>query len=327
MNIPPTFIYPNDNDPSKINKFVNRYCSETLRQLSVDAFDENLFTGMTKPFEKVEILSVGGEFKTLSSSTLPFVELFPAIRDLHLQNIQIVDHHCIDQKFRHLKSLYVQLCYENETNWFCSKEKHIENLLRKNPQIQTLSLTYCTPRFLDIVNSILPHVTDLTLINYNAKHKEIEEQPDVVFKYVTHFTLFTGLGEVPLSVFFENLKELHIEAGPTTDWFILAERNRNVEKLFMIGGYVDNEQFTRIVGTDSQLVETTLYISENVWDESIINFMKESKRLRKVTFVSKDTNLFDKDYWIELENEWKITKYAFAIMLERYRDYVEKRDH
>ncbi|XP_055296486.1 uncharacterized protein LOC129565530 [Sitodiplosis mosellana] len=308
--------YISRNNPSKINKFINLYCSASLTELSVDARDVNLFRDMIKPFEKVKVLFLGGQFKTLASSDLSFVELFPAVHDLYLQHLQITNNKCIDQEFIHLKYLYVQLCYNDEPTQFCSNETDIEKLLRKNPQIQALSLTYSSPKFLNIVYKVLRNITDLTLISYNPRREPNEgDAEDIIFEYVTNFTLVTGMGEVPFNIFFKNLKELHIEA--TSDWFILAERNQNLEKLFMDGGYVDNEQFMRIVGVDSKLVETTLYIGENVWDESVITFIKNSKHLRKVTFFSENLKLFDNNFWLEFKDEWRITQFTVATMLER----------
>lgn len=348
-------FFISQNNPGKINKFINFYCSETLTQLSVDTYDKNLFIEMTKPFKKVEILFLGGQFNSVASFSHSFVELFPVIQKLYLQHLKIIDKSYIDQEFIHLQYLHVQLCYdpppmlsltyhENDDDdddepqqgnndepqqgndddlvQFCSAETDIERLLWRNPQIQSLSLTYSSPKLLNIVNKTLPHIRNLTLVSFNPSHVQNEEESDVIFKYITNFTLLTGMGEVPYNIFFEQLKELYIEATPLTEWFILAERNQNLEKLLMKGGYVDNEQFQRIVSGNTKLIETTLYVSDDVWDESIINFLKNGKHLKKVVFISENSNRFNNTLWTEFKDEWRITEYVVATVLERSLDTI-----
>ena len=140
-------------------------------------------------------------------------------------------------------------------------------------------------------------------------------EDDIIFEFVTNFTLITAMGEVPLNVFFKNLKELHIDS--TLEWFILAERNQNLEKLSMNGRYIDNGQFMRIVSTNFKLVETTLYIGESVWNENIINFINNSIRLRRAVLFTENPDLFRNEIWLDLKDDWQITGYTAATILER----------
>lgn len=117
---------------------INRHCSYTLKHFDISNYHANFFDKMIKPFAKVEILSIVGQFNNLSSNTLNFVQLFPALRQLKLGYIYVRDTSCINRKFPRLKQLHVEISQHTMSSKF--DENDIFNLLKKNPQICNLKL-------------------------------------------------------------------------------------------------------------------------------------------------------------------------------------------
>lgn len=154
-------------DPQKLTKYINLYCSDTLKEFSLwnrDVKYENLLSGMTKPFTAVKSLCIDGAYKTMASPSLSFAGLFPAIRQLYFAPYTLFDKESIVQTFPQLKHLTLITSQSNLL------ESDLEKMLMQNPHVQNLTLYFSSPEFLYVVNELLPNITELNLFAYNTKY-------------------------------------------------------------------------------------------------------------------------------------------------------------
>lgn len=307
---------------SSVYKFVNLYCSDTLRQLHMTNSLGKFFDQFSKPFRSVENLTLHGIFDKLSSSQLTFVEVFPAISLLSLDMIQVKDMSWIDCTFSHLEHLDVFI-WGNTGTLEGFPESATERLIRSNPQIRSLMLRNATPKLLKLVAIELHELESLELRSYNGSNFENHE---LIFNTVKVFKTQHGLESVPKNITFNKLEEFQTDGFPKrcSKWIELVEKNKSLKKLRVIQRYLDNEDVFKLAMANLNLTEISAAFDQEVIDESIIKLVENSKNLRKIKLISFGAEL-NKSNEISLEevlqksfgSEWHINEKTNDIVFER----------
>lgn len=265
-------IHPiNENSINAIAESINFYCFESLIEFKVNNYHKTFFDQMKMPFRKIEILSIRGVFNSLSSKTLAFNELFPAVDHLTLTHVEVLDLNCIDFEFSSMKQLSVEICQHNNPHRFT--EEHFSKLLKRNPQIQSLTLGSSSRSFLKNVSESLPNIEHLGLFHYFPFHAEPKET--IIFENVKNLTVFSSAESVPKYVEFKKLTELHTENIPilyNNKWVEFVEKSPFLNKLYVENGAIDNEQLARLAAMDLILTEASFNLELNVVDEIIVRF-------------------------------------------------------
>lgn len=305
-------------DPQELTKYINLYCSDTLKEFSLwnmDAKYEYLLSGMTKPFTAVENLRVDGAYKTMASPSLSFAELFPATRQLFFAPNTLFDKESFVQTFPQLEHL---ILITSQSNLL---ESDLEKMLMRNPHIQSLTLYYSTPEFLCVVNELLPNITELNLFAYNTKY--LPNNRDIFFKHVTSFELEMS-GLPPTNIHFEHLIEFKVDLYKLRDDFVkLIEQNPHLEIFHMRGGFIDDIQLRQITALDLKLREVVLHL-ENTNNDTIFTFARKMRtNVNKMEFVSnKHTDsqqLRGLDHLMQKEfgDEFNVSQLANGVSLKR----------
>lgn len=159
---------------TEINRAINLYCSKTLIHLGIDmlrSFKDNhecFFKSMIKPFERLEVISINGRFKSLTSSNLSFAELFPAVRRLSLEYVLVLDKSSINCKMPNLEYLHMEISHYNLER---PPQRFLENdvvqFLKHNSHITSLTLGYCSRPFIKVACDILSKLESLELSHYS----------------------------------------------------------------------------------------------------------------------------------------------------------------
>lgn len=185
---------------------INKYCSETLRDLSITGCNDSLCAVNRKPFIKVEIVSLNGFINT--SDKIQLNETFPNLRQLSLKYIKISDPNCFAHKFPHLTEMTIdfsqsEFMYHNT----------FQHLFEKNPQIQKMSIQYASQNFLIIINKYLTNLKSLHI-------------KSIIWNY---FTSENWIDDVVRN---EHLTDLYLTEDVFDSQFIkLAEAFPNLEKI------------------------------------------------------------------------------------------------
>lgn len=320
QNLKIHYNYLPNNKVSHIYKFVNMYCSETLQQLHMINSYENLFNQLTKPFKKVENLTLRGKFDRLSTCELSFNEVFPAIRTMALDMVNVADMSWIDQKFPHLEHLKMFIWGNNETSE-CFQESTAKTLIQNNPQIRSLMLRHATPIFLKFISNELPDLRALELHSFNDSN---EGNLEIVFDKVTVFKMQHGLQSVPKNVTFHNLEEFQTDGFPKrcSKWFELIEHHKSLKRLNVIQRCLDDEDISKIASQN--LTEFSTGFDQNIKDVSILKFIGNSTNLKKIKIIKYFGNDCRKSFETIYEamqqkfgSDWQIRDSAAETTFER----------
>lgn len=154
-------IYPDIT--RNIFRMINAHCAESLHEIQIyETYD--IFWEFKKPFLNVERVSIGGKFHQLTSSILRFVDIFPAMRELILNTIEVKNSEWLNCNYPMMEKLTVKL-YDNRGywgNWRPFNETCLKQLIRSNTQIHHLRVENSTPQLLKFIGDELPHLQNFT---------------------------------------------------------------------------------------------------------------------------------------------------------------------
>lgn len=299
-----------------ISEAINLHCSKTLTHFEVFNYHNSFFDSMMKPFEKIEFLLIRGLFNNLGSDTLTFAELFPAMRQLILEYVEVQDTSCIDQKFPHMEKFHIEISRYNNSNRFAENE--VLKLLTKNPQIRSLKLSKSSRAFLITVNQILPKLESLELVNYFPFNNESNKR--IVFENVKNFSIEGSSESAPKNFEFKKLNEFHTENLPLlyNKWVELVKKSPYLQKLYV--EKVDDENLLKLAKIDSNVTEVQFNLKLDVSDQAIVAFVTKFENTKKIHFIrDKMPDTFDNVAEIlkqQSGDKWTIKETHISLLLE-----------
>lgn len=260
-----------------INELINFYCSNSLVELKIVNYYANFFEEMTRPFKYVEKITIIGWFKKLGTSTLTFDELFPAIKQITLANVEVFSPKTIARRFPHLEHLQMEV-----SGSFL--ECDVEAVLKRNPQIRSLNLDGISRHLLRVVSENLPkletfefHPTGFTFNNSN-------KEPTIVFNSVRILSIFTL--HIMKNIIFNNVVELHTTAISMVDrnrisWTEFIQRNIHLKQLHLERVCIDTEQLQELASANLSLDKITLELCGAVDDETMADFVENNGNIQQ----------------------------------------------
>lgn len=308
---------------NKISESINLHCSNTLEHFEIFSQHETFFDEMVTPFVKVKKLSIHGKFNNLRSDTLGLPELFPAVRLLRIEHIDIRDtsgiDHMADHEYPHMDQLQIEISrYSNPSRF---TEENAFKLLKKNPQIRHLELDKTSRTFLLTANEVLPLLESLRLVHYFPFHGESKQT--FIFENVKNFSIAESCESAPQYVEFRNLIEYHTEnlfGLLYNKWVQLVEKSPHLQKLFV--NNVNDEYLLKITAIDLNLIEVNFGLETDVSDETIVNFIRKNERSKKIHFTRNEMQNTFKGVAVILHEQfadkWIIKETKFSLFLERY---------
>lgn len=143
----------------QIEKFINRNCADSLHKLQLKYCREMAMDEITKPFRKLEQLTIVGGFVGQHISS--FNKLFPKLQRLELHNNEITNRSCLEIKFTNLLEIIVDIESRTKIGF---RVLDLNKALRLNPQIQKLTLrSNLNQSVVSIVDKLLPNLSHFEL--------------------------------------------------------------------------------------------------------------------------------------------------------------------
>lgn len=210
---------------TELGESVNAYCAESLTQFELLQTGKGyyFFQLMTKPFTRVEYVTVTGQLSTLKSETLSFDELFPAVKKMNLFNLgKIIDTNSINSEFQHLEyaALWIRKQFGNLVTSFTDVD--VENFLRKNTQLHGFKLEFVDREILKLALRLLTKLKYLE-INGSSGKMQVDDfnnlAPEEMNLDELSMPLSESVNEKMITTFVsksEKIKKLHFEITTTS---------------------------------------------------------------------------------------------------------------
>lgn len=302
---------------TEISNFINIYCADSLTDIKINSFHQDFFDVMTKPFENVQYFTIEGRYTDFNSNTLKFVELFPVIRRMHLNSIAFINKSCIiDHEFHHLEHFHVLVQKFNDPRNLMKKD--VEQFLRKNTQIRSISLAFVNNAFVKIVSEILPNLESLMVSSFD----EEGAPEDIFFQNVTNYTIPYYFVPMPQNVSFAKPYEFRTIAAIRNGYrvFPFVRSQPNLRELTFF-----SEAFTAVdlmLFTTAHLDIDEIYLPLiAVHDDAFNWFVEESDYMKKITFKPfyRDIEELAEKLHGQFDAKWIITTKAndHEVILER----------
>lgn len=298
-----------------ISRLVNEYSTQHMTSLKLGSLQEDTLAQFTAPFEAVEDFECTIKVKNIEAKILPFIELFPRLRQLNLRLQFGVDFSYIDCELPHLE--YLDIFVFNDA-W--KQNASIEGLIRKNPQIKCL-VSYGFPsNYAKVLNKLLPHLEKLTLHGLDIGNETLR------FENVKHFTSVVAS---PISIeqlSFPRLESLtfHYWTSFLNAWISFLERHQHLTKLhvneFHFTGRV---QLVELTNGLNNLVEMSMECCSFISAEDLTNFIENHPKLMKFEFSVldfKNNPSVIRNIRERFGNEWNVTEFngdQYGLALER----------
>lgn len=261
--------------------YVNKYCAESLAELSLNIQKGNILDQLKKPFKKVErlIFNIQPDLKLEHRNAPPMNQTFPSLRALILEKTPVyyVNEYfnCYLPKLEHF-SLRYGFKYINE--------ELFKNVIQSNPQIRSIDFEHGNERFLEEINLMLPQLEHLAIHSAVTAHREIHFENVIKFKTNSfegtlniHFPklqefqlFFTPEKGAELFAFLENhthLRRLHTQCWKMsgTEFEGIISRLPNLEEMFLENHYglAQIDSIVKFLETDQKIMEFRLGFTEN----------------------------------------------------------------
>lgn len=315
---------------SSIGDAISSYCSDSLTQLSIDSSYPHFFDKITKPFSHVEILKLNGRFAQLGSSTLNFTELFPKLRRLSLKYITILDQANFNSTIPFLDNLHVNTRIFERIGL---TQPEIEEILKCNPQIRSLSFNDVSQSFLITINKYLPHLENLQIGSTRRINSRDFEDQRVIFQNIKSFSTFWEMQRFPDNIEFRNLTELsvHVSIEPEYNnwWLEFLHTNTHVKVFNVILGCLSDNDLKNLATKQLSLDEASLLLCRHVDDSSVVSFVQNNDKMKKIHFKKceyMEVSLETKAQALvqRFGDKWKITNSTDKIELIRRQHDTNK---
>lgn len=289
-----------------IVEYLNKYTIDSLKKLTLMSIKKDAFVHLTKPFEKLEELSIHNK---IADEHRPFNEIFPNIRKFSFRIYSKVDINFLLCEFLRLERFEIYYPFE------AGNEELLEKFVRKNPQLQSLVINQLTPNMCSIINKHAPHLTNLTISTSDLSIKK-----NTIVEHVQHFRISrhnSGYVSEPLNkLTFLRLQSLSVVFLQISSVALkeFCKRHKNVSQitdLTLEGVYENQERLYELIRELPSLTEITLQhaniVNYRVIPGTIHAILERCENLTKLNlfafhFGENESNNLRKQF----ENNWHI---------------------
>lgn len=278
--------------------YIGQYCADTVTTfemhklytyyygcLYLDAFRKN--------FTNVDTLTLSGFYNMTYGRLYLYHQklnvVFPSVKKLYFKEFSFDNFVFVGDTFPNLEYLYADLYPQNVEK--IMNEHVLQGILRNNSQIRSLELQWSNHSVLRMVDRELRQLENLTLNSHfeptDAIHDDLS---DIRLDSVKRLKMRNGLVcSMPLQpsgnvVEFQNLDELETDHRPNHcfKWIDFARESQSLRKLTLNGRFLNQEEFDQIAEANHNLAEFTARLQPDVKGETIVEFIKNSKSLKKI---------------------------------------------
>lgn len=256
--------------------------SVSLVELELKMRTEKIWHQIQNPFKNVE--NVEFSFPLNVPNDVKLNEIFPNLRQLtlaELWNVASKQMDCFDHEFKHLE----HLCIDSTTAWHVELiDDNIKQIIKKNPQIKSISVPHPTGESLKFISKHLPILESIEIL---CSIKTDSDQDIINFDSVKKARIILNSPIVPKSIIFPQLEQLELEIG---NWFEFIQENQQIRKMQMKKS-MDNEDISKLAKVVPNLEEISIKCDRNVEEKTIQNFIDENPQLMEIHLHSSNETL------------------------------------
>lgn len=249
----------------------NRYCSENLTQLLiVDRNNASLL--FERPFNRIEMLTLEGEFERLSGGNM-----FPAVRQLVLNEIRFDEADWLDHEFPLLDNLHVMMEEMPDVRGLNGTE--FDRFIQNNQHIHNLTLKYANAEILECVAKKLQYLEHLRLVFYDTDIRRNIHLANLK-------TLIVGASPLHFieDITFSSIKEYEVSVY-SDGWFEAIQGNvgmTNSLRKLRIKRNMNDFEILQIANAKLNLTEIYFQVYDDVRVETIIQLIESSQGLQRL---------------------------------------------
>lgn len=291
-------------------QLINSYCSESLIHLHIEQFA--LFEEFKAPFNKLESISLKGDFSSSVIPPLKFSEMSPSLRSIKWNVVNTITLHLDDEKLPHLEEIDGNIISKQAENTF----KH---LIRTHPHIRVLNLDVYRRNFLETVANEMSSFEKLENLE-QFRIKLGQQQVTFNFSFNSNSTKsFNLTGDTIENLIatntFGDLVEfdawsLFNRYGKETIQFLPIHKNSL--KILRLQPKVGNDDILLLANAEMNFIELELHLYFGIEVDSLIQLLEKSKSLRHVILHMSDANGVDyfftkyEEFHEKLPRDWRV---------------------
>lgn len=275
--------YRPDSQVQALTKIINAIAFDSLIEFHVSGGFYGFFKHLKKPFNRLEILSLSGTFDYVGNSAHNFSELFPSVRRLSFNDMQVFKNpNGINGFYSELEHVEFEICDDKDNG--CFDEAIIKNFIKCNSQIRSLKLRFVTRKLLKFIAENLKNLENLKLSAYRSDNENVGE---IHFDNLLNFGMTFSAVSMPSNIHFKKLKEFHTDAHPKrcSRWMEFVENCDTLTKFSATGRTLSNSEIDRLAEAHLHVNELTLLFGIGVNDDTLVKFIENCQQLTKVCFV------------------------------------------
>lgn len=273
----------NEVQSNRVNEHLSKYAGDSLVEVELKGCSDRYLKGLKGPFRKAEKISLRDG--SVKSTDINFADIFPSARELDVEYMSCLSPESIAHRFPRLESLSVEYL-------MASDSPLLEQRLKLNTQLKSLSLHGGNLNGLKMLSMTLPHLETLIFKEFNGRllyfDDDIHLEQVKVFgiKVTRQFRL--SLRRIP--IIFGNLLELSIDVPENSVWFDVILANKHLKKL--VTGHLSDEVLRQI----SDLEDLEDFQTEYKFDSSnsinnVVRFIENSRSLKRATFYKSNNDI------------------------------------
>lgn len=306
------YNYLNSEDSKALSKHINKYCGKSLEEFEINHCSANTLEVMLEPFERVKNVTFGYQLGRMGISTLPLNQLFPQLRRLSLNYIMDLNERYINCHLPHLEHLYVHVGVAKSFHGAHVIENKLETLIKRNPQIQSLTARSISPRFFKTINKFLPNLEYLAIYSFFFENERFH------FDKVKKFTMKSSFGSQD-NITFSHLEELSINCfDDCDDWFEFLGKHQTLTQFHIEHSTISDQTFEFLAMNLENLLEMSISLIHSTFmaPDTIINFLVNHRKIEKFTLgTCKESDM--KIFVEHLGNGWNIEKHGKEVVFLR----------
>lgn len=297
-------VFIRQNESAIINEYVNKYVSESLKKFTLGVIKEDTFFHFSAPMKEIEDLSFKVRYiDSIRTDFLPMNELFPKLQRLTIDLTSDIDYEFLSCEFQHMEYLCLSI------SGCALKHTHdVEDLLRKNQQLNSIEIEECSPTLLKAIDELSPNVETIKLHRFDYGTETI------IFNHVKNFIIGQYYYEAFKYLSFPRLESLEMNYLPEHHdvWKDFFRSHKHISRLHMkIFLEVDNAKLVELTSQLDDLTDMKLdciFIKLETVQEIIRDHSSLTKfQLSFFSYLSKeDLDYLRRNY----ANEWYIEDYS-----------------
>lgn len=270
-----------------INKYVNEYCSKSLKNLTLVNFKQNATMEWFKPFEQVETLFF--QVGVLDTKSMDLNKIFPRLRRLEFQGVTVTDQRFIEQHFPYLHEIIIDinLARLNRDLW----KSNIQKFIQLNPQLRKLQLrTFGEQEFFTLLSQQNIEALGLEVQpgdffsepgNDSLAHFPHVKKLELIFPWYQEYKI----EHLPFD--FENIEELTMnwfhDVSLTDEWIDFVIKHKNIRKLVLQTSQPRDNHWAMMLNQLPHLNELHSKLSTPT-AAGVLNFIQNSEHVTKYVF-------------------------------------------